>query len=443
VLTADLAGVRRRGDELRLLPVDARTRARIETLAAAYEAIARASIGQPREEVEAAFRGIEVVAAERRLAGAVLKLVRDGCVFEEAASEDPVALRRELFHRASAARHAPSPLPDDAARPLPDDAARPLPDDVTSPIASAFDRAAIVEEVARARGLTPAELERALFADRAGALRLLALHSPPPVQLAAGFELAEAQAVLLRAVKLTAIVQARDAATYRHLFRRLKFLRLLPTIEPLATGGVRLEIDGPLSLFQAVTRYGLQLGLALPAIAACDRWELEADVRWGTERRAARFLLSSASIGPDARASAGTSDGGPAMRDDVKALIAAFEKLGSEWRVDPDPAVLDLPGAGLCVPDLAFERERHGRVVRVHLEGLGFWSREAVFRRIDLVRAGLPHKILFAVSRELRVSEELLRDVPSAALYVFTRVLGARAILERLDALADDDAARP
>ncbi len=457
MLTADLARVRRRGDELRLLPVDARTRARIETLAAAYQAIARAHVGRPREDVEAAFREVAVPAAERRLAGAVLKLVRDGCVFEESSSEDAVALRRELFHRASAARHATRPTED--ATPLVDgtvdrsDIARkrgttPLivgaldrtavvSERYATPfIVGAFDRAAVVEAVAAERGATPAALERALFADRAGALGLLSVQSPPPAQLAAGFELAEAQAVLLRAVKLTASVHARDAATYRHLFRRLKFLRLLPTIEPLVGGGYRVEIDGPLSLFQAVTRYGLQLGLALPAIAACDRWEIEADVRWGPERRAARFALSSDAVEGGTRTAAEP----PSMREDVSALVTAFEKLDSGWRVERDPAVLDLPGVGLCVPDLAFERERQGRVVRVHLEVLGFWSRQAVFQRIDLVRAGLPHKILFAASRDLRVSEELLDDAPTAALYVFTRALNARAIRERLDALADDDA---
>jgi predicted nuclease of restriction endonuclease-like RecB superfamily len=420
VLTADLARVRRRGDELRLLPIDARTRGRIETLAGAYQAIARAHVGRPREDIEVAFREVAVPAAERRLAGAVLKLVRDGCVFEEASSEDAVVLRRELFHRASAARHA----------------GRPSEAGATPFTVGAFDRDAVVDAVAAERGATPDALERALFADRAGALRLLAVQSAPPARLAAGFELAEAQAVLLRAVKLTALVHAREAATYRHLFRRLKFLRLLPTIEPLVGGGYRVEIDGPLSLFQAVTRYGLQLGLALPAIAACDRWEIEADVRWGPERRAARFALSSDALEGGTR----TADAeAPSLRDDVSALVTAFEKLDSGWRVDRDPAVLDLPGVGLCVPDLAFERERQGRVVRVHLEVLGFWSRQAVFQRIDLVRAGLPHKILFAASRDLRVSEELLEDTPSAALYVFARALNARAIRERLDALADDD----
>jgi hypothetical protein len=400
MLTADLASVRRRGDELRLVTVDDRTRERVEALAHAYQTVARDAVGAAREDVEARLREIVVPAAERRLAGAVLKLVRDGCAFEEANAEDATALRRDLFRRVSAARRA-----------------------------GAFDRAALVDAVAGERGLPAAAIERALFGDRAGAQRLLSVDAPPPAHLAAGFELAQAQAVLLRAVKVTATVRARDAATYRRLFRQLKFLRLLPTIAPLPDGGYRLEIDGPFSLFQAVTRYGLQLGLALPSIAACDTWTLEADVLWGAERRAARFRIDGAST-PALGASP------PAPPSDLETFVAAFDKLASPWRIDRDPAVLDLPGVGLCVPDLAFERTLDGRPTRVYLEVLGFWSREAVWRRIDLVRAGLPHRILFAASRDLRVSEELLDDVATASLYVFTRVLGARAVLARLDALA-------
>ncbi|HVZ74262.1 MAG TPA: DUF790 family protein [Polyangia bacterium] len=416
MLTADLASVRRRGDELRLVAIDPKTRARLEALAAAYQAIARSHAGRAREDVEAAFRDVEVTAAERRLAGAVLKLVRDGCVFEEASSEDAVALRRELFHRASAARLA---------------AHADAPSLATGSFMAGFDRAAIVADVARDRGVEPAAIDRALFADRAGAQRLLSVQVPSPARLAAGFELAQAQAVLLRAAKLTARVHARDAATYRHLFRRLKFLRLLPQIDAIPGGGYRLEIDGPLSLFQAVTRYGLQLGLALPAIAACERWAIEADVRWGAERRASRFVLASEDVPNETHELAADE------RDDVATFVAAFDKLASGWRVDREPAILDLPGVGLCVPDLAFERaDDEGVVTRVHLEVLGFWSREAVFRRVDLARAGLPHKILFAVSRDLRVSEDLLSDTRDAALYVYARTMSARAILERIEALA-------
>ena len=169
-----------------------------------------------------------------------------------------------------------------------------------------------------------------------------------------------------------------------------------------AEGGYSIGLDGPLSLFQGGTRYGLQLGLALPAIAACDRWSIEADVRWGAT--AARSGFESAAAPSPAAAVAAP----PPLPDELAAFVSAFERLDSDWRVDQTPAVLDLPGAGLCVPDLAFVRARDG--ARVHFELLGFWSREAVWRRVELVRAGLPHRILFAVSKGLRVGEAVLDE---------------------------------
>ena len=404
MLTADLAGVRRRGDELRLIPVDPAARARIEALAGAYQAIARAHVGRVRDDVEAGFREVTVGAAERRLAAAVLKLVRDGCVFEEADAGGAAALRGELFAHATAVRRALGP-------------------------GEAFERAAVVAAVAAARALPAAEIERRLFADRPGALRLINVDGPQPAALAAGFELAQAQAVLLRAVRVVAEVRARDAESYRHLFRRLKFLRLLPVVSPARGSGYRLEIDGPFSLFQAVTRYGLQLGLALPAIAACDAWSVEADLRWGHDRRPARFRIAGTAVASDA-------PGAPSLPPEVESFAEAFERLGTRWRIDREPAVLDLPGAGLCVPDLAFSTGAGRRAVRVYFEVLGFWSRAAVWRRIDLVKAGLPHRILFAASRHLRVSEEALDDAAPPALYVYTRVMSPRAVAERLEQLS-------
>jgi predicted nuclease of restriction endonuclease-like RecB superfamily len=122
----------------------------------------------------------------------------------------------------------------------------------------------------------------------------------------------------------------------------------------------------------------------------------------------------------------------PRLADEVAALVRAFETGTSRWRATPSDAILTLPGVGLCVPDLTFERD--GK--KVHLEVMGYWSRDAVWKRIELVQAGLATPIVFAVSKRLRVSEEVLGDDASGALYVYAQVMSARAIEAKLDALA-------
>lgn len=406
MLTADLVTARRRGDELRLIPVDDARRARIAALAATFSDVARTSVGSTRQQLDDALEARAADAdppqRDRRLIAAVMKLIQDGCSFEEPDSDTAAALRREIFRRAAAARRAAS---------------------ATEP----FDRGALLAAAAHERGTTVDAIEAGLYGDRPARQRLLTFAARPPAAIAGGFELAEAQAVLLRATRIVAHVRARDAGTYRQVFRTLKFLRLLPVVTA-SDGGYTIALDGPLSLFQGGTRYGLQLGLALPTIAGCDRWSIEADVRWGNDRRPLRFRAAGAAVASDAATAP------PPLPDDLAAFVAAFERLESGWRIDREPAVLDLPGAGVCVPDLAFVRARDG--ARVHFELLGFWSREAVWKRVELVRAGLPHRILFAVSKTLRVGESVLDDAPHAALYVFTRVISAKHVLQRIEQLA-------
>jgi predicted nuclease of restriction endonuclease-like RecB superfamily len=233
----------------------------------------------------------------------------------------------------------------------------------------------------------------------------------------------------LRAVKVTADVRCASAGALRTLFRRLKFLRLLHTIAK-TDDGHRIVIDGPFSLFESVTKYGLQLALVLPALEQCDAWQLEADVRWGKERTPLVFRLA------QGESACAADDTPPSLPDEVEALARTFTALGTPWRVSANTEILELPGIGLSVPDLVFERPYYGPPRdRVFLEVMGYWSRAAIWKRVELVQAGLAQRILFAVSARLRVSEDVLdRDLPGA-LYVYKQAMSARAVAEHLERL--------
>jgi hypothetical protein len=398
LLTADLVNARRRGEELRLVALDESRRQRAGELAAGYIAIASGHVGRSRGEFEEACASIEVQAHERRLADGIRKLIEDRCEFDAEGSIDPAELRRELFLHASAARRD-----------------------------RAFDRQRVIDEIAGRRGLSAAELEEGLYSDLRGSHRLKRVEAIEPARLVAEYELAQAQAVLLRAVRVTVDVECSGPGAYRALFRKLKFLRLLYRLQARPEGGYRIEIDGPFSLFESVTKYGLQLALALPALRECDAFSLCAEVRWGAQRAPLAFRLVGGCGGGEAPDAA-------RLPDEVAALVGSLGAMETPWQVAPAAAILDLPGIGLCVPDLVFEHQRSGECV--YLEVMGFWSREAVWRRVELVEAGLSERILFAVSERLRVSEQVLGEERPGALYVYKKVMSARAVLERVERLA-------
>lgn len=424
MLTAELASVRRYKGELRLVPLDGPLRERALELAMGYVAAAEEHVGRTRDELDEALAAAEGELdgpRERRLADGLRKLVEDRCEFDGGEGEEAEALRGELFLAAAAARRALGE-------------------------GERFERQGLVEAAARARGLSVEELERLLYSDLRGAHRLRALRRISPRALVDGYDLAQAQAVLLRAVRVVAEVRCRAPGAYRALFHKLKFLRLLHAIEAVAANdeapaGYRITIDGPLSLFESVTKYGLQLALALPAIAACASWSLDAELRWGKARESLRFRLRGAdeAVVSEAAAIAAEEGGGAArLSDEVAVLLDELRALDSGWKVEPAREILELPGVGLCVPDLRFEQGK--RVV--HVEVLGYWSREAVWRRVELCERGLRERVVFAVGRHLRVGEAALDDELPGALYVYKRTMRAKEVLARVEQVAARPAPR-
>jgi predicted nuclease of restriction endonuclease-like RecB superfamily len=404
LLTADLVHVRRRGDLLHVVPLADAERPRAHELASTALALVRAHLGLPRGALLEAWSQVAAAPTENRLARALFKLALDTCEFDDGSAVDPVELRREVFARAATLRCGNE---------------------------RDFERDTVLQEIAHNRGVEVDALEQALYADLPSAHVLRRAALPTADDLLANFELAQHQAVLLRAVRMQARVQSNTPAGYRALFRKLKFHRLLYTVTKLDRGdGYAIHIDGPFSLFEQTTKYGLKFALALPVIMACDRWSLTADVRWGRERRPLRYQLRGSASAPP-----GEPIGSPAaLPDEVATLLGDLRKYPSSWEVSLADAILDLPGLGVCVPDLQFVHREHGQ--RVFLEVLGFWSRDAVWKRVEMANRGLPERMVFAVSKALRVSEDVLADDSPAALYVYARTMNARAVLEHIDAVS-------
>ncbi|MBT3268522.1 DUF790 family protein [Candidatus Poribacteria bacterium] len=405
MLTTDLVRVRRRAGRITVPPLREAERGRLLAAAEQYVALASDHVGRSRSEYDAACRDVEHDPTDYKLVKGLRKLVEDRCDFAPRVDVEPLMLREAVFTRAAEHRRV---LPDTGV----------------------FDGEAVVAEVAGDLGMAADVVSDGLYADLKENHILTEFDAITGEALVARYEMAQKQAVLLRAVKVSVVLRCADASGYRLFFRRLKFRRLLYTVAEGADGGYRIDIDGPFSLFKAVTKYGLQLALLLPVLEESGQWELEADILWGPDREPLTLRLEGAVSGSPAAAAA-------RLPDEVEKLRSQVEALDSAWSVAPARELLDLPGVGLCVPDLLFTHATTRRTA--HLEVMGYWSRDAVWRRVELVEAGLPHRIIFAVSSRLRVSEDALGEDLPGQLYVYKGVMNAKAILERLDAIALGD----
>jgi len=399
VISPELVRVRKKNGALSLPKPSADAVLRARALAEQVLLALSSVVNETRSVVEEALNELESAPQEKKLLSALRKLSLDDSVFDGNAALDAPSLRRAVFERAALARQ-------DLA------------------IGARFDRDLVLAETAVALGLTPETLEAGLYSDLRSAERLL---KPPPYDadgLVARHARAEVQAVLLCSVRVVVDVRCATPDQYRSLFQKLKFRQLLFQMAAREGGGYRIEIDGPYSLFESVTKYGLELALLLPALEACDSVQLVADLRWGKKRDPLSFSLE--------LSQARSVEPSP-PRDEVQALLDAFAENES-WRAELAQEVLELPGIGLCVPDLCFTNLATGELVLC--EVLGFWNRAAVWRRIELVEQGLASKIVFVVSARLRVSEEMLDGADSAALYVFKGTINPKALQRKLEQLA-------
>ncbi|MEM9694839.1 MAG: DUF790 family protein [Myxococcota bacterium] len=402
MLTSDLLRIKRDQGELIPRYLGPKGREKYAPLTEALVATVRASMGQPRDEVEAALDDIPSGSQDRLVHQGLRKLLLDRCSFEVPEGIDPIELRAQLFTAAASTRRTLGPT-------------------------DAFPRATLVAEVAAALDIAPDALEERLFADLRGRERLLELKPIDPQDLLCRYDVALAQGVLLRATRVVVDLEGEEPVRVRNLFREARFRGLLHRVERVADGHFRIEFDGPFSLFKSVQKYGFELAVFLPSLLRCQRWSLHADVLWSKAKLPSTFRLGPA----DGLLAPSTRKPSPGPVTGLEKLVTGFQKLKSSWRVEPNEEIVALPGEVVCVPDLVFTHGETGETV--WLEAFGFWSRKSVWQRIETIRRGFTGRIILAISQQLRVSEALLDDEHPGELYVYKSAMRPKAILERLE----------
>lgn len=355
---------------------------------------------RPKGELDGELKELLGTGTAFLLHRGLAKLLFDRCEFDTRSPRDPEELRQAVFTAAAEAFRA-----GDGG--------------------DLLSRQDVLEQVAAELELEPAELERGLYADLKDQQVLQRFEECSGEWLLHRYNTALAQAVLLRARELTLEIRGQTQARYRALFRKLKFFQLLHRIRATG-GGYRITLDGPASLFQSSTRYGLQMASFLPTLTHFDGWQLEAQLLWGKKRLERSFELSSEQgLQPVSRLT------GQWRPEEVSWLPEQFDKLKTEWEVSTEAEIVDLGGQGILVPDFVFHHPPTGR--KVWMEVCGFWNRGSVKSRLELLRRHGPENVILGLSKSLASDPEALEDLP-AEVYVFRSAPIAREVRRLLEA---------
>lgn len=330
----------------------------------------RDSPGHTRGEVWAELEDVVGEGPRSLVHQGLAELLEDRCEFEVTADHPPEELRDAAFRAAVAHRQR---------------------------VGAAFDRAAVLAEVGAALGLGAEQVEQSLFADLKDERRVLKFTDCTPEYLLNRYNVALAQAVLLRSTAMECRVWGETPARFRQLFRAIKFHRLICTIRETTGNSYTLTLDGPLSLFSATNKYGVQLAQFLPALLHCKAYDLRAEVRWGSERKEKQFALS----GVDGLRSH-LPDFGTYTPPEMRMFADGFAAKVRGWVLHEEPHPVSLPD-GVWVPDFRLVHTASGKEVFVEL--YGFWRRGDVETLRKRLAKHVPGKFVLCVGEQMRTDE--------------------------------------
>ncbi|HYE65208.1 MAG TPA: DUF790 family protein, partial [Pyrinomonadaceae bacterium] len=198
--------------------------------------------GRRRADLEQVLQDYVGVGTDYKILRGLIKLLMDRCTFETASSKDPAEVRRLLFLKA---RQYHPVINDEAAR------------------------TEIITGVASELGCEPDVVLNGLYADLPENQKLVDFEKLPARELLDRYNLAQAQALLYRSVRMHLQVEPQDAAGYRELFGAIKTYGLIHTIKGNARAGYEILLDGPVSMFHRSQKYGVQMAVFLPALLLC------------------------------------------------------------------------------------------------------------------------------------------------------------------------------
>lgn len=265
-------------------------------------------------------------------------------------------------------------------------------------------------------GIDPLSIRRHLFADRDDERVFLPPDDAPnPRLLVDAYNLALAQALLMRAIS----VRARVRSDARHVLSYAKALGLMLSFHA-SDEAIVLELSGPLALFHATTKYGFAMARFLPALASTVGWSVVAEVQLRGERHILR--LSSEDPLPRTHPLPRSFDSKIERR-----LAVDLRRLGPErgWRLERESVVVSTGvGGQLFYPDFTLYSEGGGRVL---VEVVGFWTPEYLAKKQRALAA--VHEPIVVCVDERHATELGVPTSDSAVVVTFRERIDAQALL--------------
>ena len=271
----------------------------------------------------------------------------------------------------------------------------------------------------------PSQVLAGLYADLAENKILTIFDAPTPEDLLHRYNLSQVQGVFYKASQLVLNAHRNVPGEYKLLFRYLKLFQLMAYIEGDADHGFTITIDGPTSLFNPSTRYGLAIAKLIPALLHVTKWSLAAILQikdvYSNTWKTGRFTLNS-----ECGLVSHYAKGKPYDSMLEASFADKWDALKSEWVLEREVDLIPIPGS-VMIPDFRLVHP-DGRVFL--LEIVGYWRPEYLQKKFSQVRRANCDNLILAVSERLNLEKAgvKLNDVPARIVW-FKEKLLPKAVL--------------
>ncbi|MEH1819410.1 MAG: DUF790 family protein [Nostoc sp.] len=273
------------------------------------------------------------------------------------------------------------------------------------------------------------QVRNGLYADLSENKILTVFDAPIAPDVLNRYNLSQVQGVFYKASKLVLNAHRNVPGEYKLLFRYLKLFQLMAYIEGDADHGFTITIDGPTSLFNPSTRYGLAIAKLIPALLHVTKWSLSSILQtrdaYTNAWKTGRFTLNS---------ECGLVSHYPPGKPYDSMLEASFadkwDALKSGWALEREVDLIPIPGS-VMIPDF---RLVHADGRTFLLEIVGYWRPEYLQKKFSQVRRAGRDDLILAISERLNLEKAgvKLNDVPARIVWFKDKLL-PKAVLAVMD----------
>lgn len=352
------------------------------------------SAGKSREYIEGFTSAGVATTRDMKIGKGILKIIQDRAEFSTPAEKDYKAFRQEIFKR-SAQWIKQGGLPEDP---------------------QAF----------RDQILSPQE---ELYADLPDKECLKEMRPVYPREVLERYNMSQVQALLLYTSKLELKLPADDnPQTLRAICKFLKFCRLLASAE-MKNNMIHMTIDGPASIFENSTKYGLQTAMFFPIVCRLTKWEAACTVKLKT--KPLRLLLDES-----APLVCHYNNFASYQPEEFRLFADYFKKTVSAWEINDAPGFLTGKKGKLLFPDFSFRNTTTDEVF--YLELFHRWHISQLEERLQYCEQTPDCQLLLGIDRSLLKKDGILKKRLDESTYFqkcgffFRDFPGVKNILELL-----------